>query len=78
MWPMWGIGTGGSSMDDTEYPTWSHVDLALSTTGTALGNTGSCAPGHVYAGTTNQICGGGHWGDTNLEVWIPASAATQK
>lgn len=59
-WPRWGNGGGL-----LEYG----PDLWIGSRVPGAG--GACAQGHTYGGTAHEICGGGNWGSTDVEVWYP-------
>ena len=69
----------GTGVDATVYqyvgpgiwPSWGGGDLIMGTDGPP-GTGGSCHQGDTYAGSYNEVCGGGYnWGHTDLEVWYP-------
>ena len=60
LWPWWG-GSGGGDLD-----------IGTGLTSGAPGVSGAgCAQGATYRGTHGEICGGGYWGATDVEVWYP-------
>jgi hypothetical protein len=80
-----GANTGYQSASRYLWPSWGFHDLYLGSTG-APGANGYCDQGATFAGSPNQVCGGGLdrpgkckglgcWGETQLEVWRLATAA---
>ncbi len=62
-----------------EWPHWGSedwFDLFIGSRGPP-GDNGRCDQGHDYAGVADQICGGGSWGETHVEVWRRATDAGQ-
>ena len=44
----------------------------------SLGYEAYCHPGKTYAGTKNDICGDGAWGETVLEIWRLATEKSDR